>query len=183
MGPVITISGLHGTGKSTYAKAISEEFNLRHMSAGELFRQMASERGVSVEELSRIAERNKDIDHLIDEKTKAEASKGNVILDGLLVGWMASDYADLKIYLKCPDEVRLRRIAERDGITCEKAWKTTTFREDAEKKRFKRLYNIEMDDLSTYDLIINTGLMSIKSNIEVMRKFVQGYISSQGGKK
>lgn len=182
MGLVITISGLHGTGKSTYAKAISEEFNLRHMSAGALFRKIALERGLSVEELSHIAERNKDVDCLIDEKTKTEASKGNVILDGLLAGWMASDYADLKIYLKCPDDVRMRRIAERDRITYEKAGKTTTFREDAEKKRFKRLYHIEMDDLSIYDLIINTGLMSIKSNIEVMRKFVQGYISSQGGK-
>ena len=182
MGLVITISGLHGTGKSTYAKAISEEFNLRHMSAGALFRKIALERGLSVEELSHIAERNKDVDCLIDEKTKTEASKGNVILDGLLAGWMASDYADLKIYLKCPDDVRMRRIAERDRITYEKAGKTTTFREDAEKKRFKRLYNIEMDDLSIYDLIINTGLMSIESNIEVMRKFVQGYISGQGGK-
>lgn len=183
MGLVITVSGLHGTGKSTYAKAISEEFNLRHVSAGALFRQVALERGMSIEELSRTAERDKEIDRLIDDRTRREASVENVILDGLLAGWMARDNADLKIYLKCPDDVRIHRIAERDGITYEKARKTTTFREGAEKKRFKRLYDIEMNDLSIYDLIINTGLMSIKSNIEVIKKFVQEYISSQGGKR
>lgn len=180
---VITVSGLHGTGKSTYAKAISEEFNLRHVSAGALFRQIAAERGLSIEELSRTAERDKEIDRLIDDRTRGEASRRDVILDGLLAGWMARDYADLKIYLKCPDDVRMHRIAERDEITYEKARKTTTFREDTEKKRFKRLYDIEMDDLSIYDLIINTGLMSLKSNIEVIKKFVQEYISSQGGKR
>jgi len=182
MGLVITISGLHGTGKSTYAKAISEAFNLRHMSAGSLFRQIALERGVSIEELSRTAERDKEVDRLIDDRTKKEAIVGNVILDGLLAGWMARDYADLKIYLKCPDDVRMRRIAERDGMTYEESRKTTNFREDAERKRFKMLYDIEMDDLSIYDLIINTGLMSIKSNVEVIKKFVQEYISSKGGK-
>jgi len=182
MGLVITISGLHGTGKSTYAKAISEAFNLRHMSAGSLFRQIALERGVSIEELSRTAERDKEVDRLIDDRTKKEAIVGNVILDGLLAGWMARDYADLKIYLKCPDDVRMRRIAERDGMTYKESRKITNFREDAERKRFKMLYNIEMDDLSIYDLIINTGLMPIKSNVEVIKKFVQEYISSKGGK-
>ncbi|MDH5771457.1 MAG: nucleoside monophosphate kinase, partial [Candidatus Bathyarchaeota archaeon] len=117
MGLVVTISGLHGTGKSTYAKAISKEFNLRHVSAGALFRQIAAERGLSIEELSRTAERDKEIDHLIDDRTRGEASRREVVLDGLLAGWMARDYADVKIYLKCPDNVRMHRIAERDGIT------------------------------------------------------------------
>jgi len=40
---VIVIGGPHGTGKSTYAKAIAEEFSLRHLSAGEIFRQLAEE--------------------------------------------------------------------------------------------------------------------------------------------
>jgi len=183
MGLVITVSGLHGTGKSTYAKAISEEFNLRHVSAGALFRQIALERRTSIEELSRTVERDEEIDRLIDDRTRREASGGNVILDGLLAGWMAREYTDLKIYLKCPDDVRMHRIAERDGIPYEKAMKTSTFREDTEKKRFKRLYDIEIDDLSIYDLIINTGLLSLKSNIEVIKKFVQEYISSEGDKK
>ncbi|MFQ6076866.1 MAG: AAA family ATPase, partial [Candidatus Bathyarchaeia archaeon] len=48
MGLVVTVSGLHGTGKSTYARALSEAFDLRHVSAGGLFRQIALERGLSI---------------------------------------------------------------------------------------------------------------------------------------
>ncbi|MDH5771454.1 MAG: cytidylate kinase family protein, partial [Candidatus Bathyarchaeota archaeon] len=165
------------------AKAISKEFNLRHVSAGALFRQIAAERGLSIEELSRTAERDKEIDHLIDDRTRGEASRRDVVLDGLLAGWMARDYADVKIYLKCPDNVRMHRIAERDGITSITARRTTILRETTEKRRFKKLYGIDMDDLSIYDLIINTGLMSLRSNIEVIKTFVQEYISSQGGER
>ena len=39
MALAITISGLHGTGKSTYAKRIAEAFRLRYVSAGEFFRR------------------------------------------------------------------------------------------------------------------------------------------------
>ncbi len=180
MNIVITISGLHGTGKSTYARAISKEFNLRHVSAGSMFRQMALERGTSIEELSRAAEQEVDIDRVIDERTREEASKGGVVLDGLLAGWMARDKADVRIYLRCPDDVRIRRIAERDGISYERAKERTILREAIERRRFKRLYDIEMDDLSIYDLIVNTGLLPLKSNVEVINKFVREYISSRG---
>ena len=33
----ITLSGFHGTGKSTYARIIAKNLNLRHISAGGLF--------------------------------------------------------------------------------------------------------------------------------------------------
>ena len=95
MNLVITISGLHGTGKSTYARILSEGFNLRHVSAGELFRQIARERGLSVSELSKFSSKNREIDNLIDERTRGEARRGSVALDGLLAGWMAKDEADL----------------------------------------------------------------------------------------
>ena len=94
MNLVITISGLHGTGKSTYAKELAKEFGLRYISAGIIFRQIATERGVTLEELSRIAVKDKRIDRLIDKQTVDEARKGSAVLDGHLAGWMAREYAD-----------------------------------------------------------------------------------------
>ena len=44
----VTISGLHGTGKTTYARILSKDFGLRHISAGDLFRQIAKGKGVSI---------------------------------------------------------------------------------------------------------------------------------------
>lgn len=176
---VVTVSGLHGTGKSTYAKMLSKEIGLRHVSSGGLFRKIAEERGMSVKFLTKKAEKDKEVDRLIDEKTKEEAEKGSVVIDGLLAGWFAGSSADIKIYLKSSDEARIQRIAKRDGITSEEAAKETLFRENAERKRFKKFYGINLDDTSIYDYVINTSLMTLESNFKCLKTFVEEYISNR----
>jgi len=179
---VITISGLHGTGKTTYAKILSKDLGLRHVSAGELFRKIAKERCISITELSQIASRNHEIDHLIDNRTKKEAENGDVIIDGLLAGWMARDLADIKVHLVASERIRIGRIARRDRIPYEEAKKVTLLREKIERERFKRVYNINIDDNLIYDLVLNTGLRPLEANVEIIRKFIQEYVKFHGGK-
>ena len=90
--------------------------------------------------------------------------------------------SDLKIYLSAPLDVRVKRIASRDMISYSEAEEATSLREEIERRRFKSLYSIDIDDLSIYDLVLNTGLMSIELNIEVINCFIGGYIKSNGGK-
>jgi len=173
---VITIGGLHGTGKSTYAKALAKIFNLKHLSAGEMFRRIAKERGLSLLDLTSIAEKNMEIDTLIDSRVKEEARKGSIVIDGLLSAWMAGEFADVKIYLYAPDEVRFKRIAQRDNISYEEAKKVTLERERAEKERFKRYYGINIEDLTVYDIALNTELLPLESNIKVLTNALKEYI-------
>lgn len=173
----IAISGLHGTGKTTYAKYLANEYKLRHISAGELFRQIAKERNLSLTELGLAAEQNREIDQLLDERIKKELITGNVVVDGLLAGWMAAGTSSLKIYLSTFNEVRISRIASRDGLSQSEAKKVTVCRELIEKRRFKKLYNIDIDKLSIYDLVLNTCLLPIESNVEVIKSFINGYIN------
>jgi len=181
MGLVITLSGLHGTGKTTYAKTLSKIFNIRHISAGILFRQIAAEKGISISELTQFASRNDKIDQLIDERTRMEAERGNVIIDGLLAGWIALKSADIKLYLTTVDTIRFSRIAIRENISTIKARKLTLFREELERKRFIKYYNINLDNLTIYDLILNTELLSIESNVMIMKNFIQEYVKLHGG--
>jgi len=183
MNLIITISGLHGTGKSTYARRIASEFKLHHISNGELFRKIAAERGVSLSQLSQEADSNEEIDRLIDEKTNKEIAKGGVVVDGLLAGWTARRYVAIKIYLATPFESRIVRIARRDSISIKEAEKATLLREGIERRRFKRLYSIDIDDLSIYDLILNTDLLSAESNIKIICLLIKEYIEIYGGKK
>jgi len=178
---VVTISGLHGTGKSTYAHAIAEEFNLTVVSAGELFRKISKDKGISIEELTKIAETDTSIDLEIDKRTKSEAKKGAVVLEGRLTGWMAKDMAHVKILLTAPDPVRFKRIAERENLTLKDAERITVFRENRERKRFKEYYNIDLDDISIYDLIINTNKLPLKSCIKIIKEFIREYLIAEGG--
>ena len=176
---VVTISGLHGTGKSTYAKTLAEEFKLRYVSAGQLFRDIAKEKGVSMERLIQITANDPEIDHLIDERTKREAEKGDVILEGQLAGWMAKDKGGLKIFLTAPEDVRIKRIAERDSVGFEKAKAQTVLRDKAEREKYKKYYDIDITDISIYDLIMDTSLLSLEESIKILKNMISDYIARQ----
>lgn len=175
-GTVITVSGPHGTGKSTYAKALAEAFRLRYVSAGELFRDLARQKGLTLEAFSRTAAEDPTIDQAIDEMTKAEAREGAVVIDAQLSAWMAKEVADVKVLIVAVDEVRFKRIAERDGITVEEARKQTLARELIQKQRYEKYYGIDVSNMSIYDLKIDAGLYPLEKAksvvIDSVRRFM-----------
>lgn len=170
---MITVGGPHGAGKSTYAKALAEALQLRYVSAGELFRDLARERGLTLETFSKMAAEDPAIDRLIDERTKAEAKKGGVVIDAQLGAWMVKDLADVKVLIIAPDDVRFRRIAERDRISVQESRKRTLARETIQKKRYQKYYGLDVSDLSIYDLKIDTGLYPIEKAKSVVIESVR----------
>jgi len=174
---VITVSGPHGTGKSTYARALAQDLHLRYVCAGELFRELAKEREMSLESFSRYAANNSEVDHLIDERTRGEAKKGNVVVDAQLAAWMVKDEADVKLLLVASDNVRFNRIAQRDHVSFEFAKNETLAREEIQRIRYKNYYGIDVTDLSIYDLRIDTGIHPIdvtrKNILEAVRQLLQ----------
>jgi cytidylate kinase len=175
--PVITVSGLHGSGKSTYGRRIAAEYGLRHVSAGELFRQIAQEKEYDLEQLGIIASQDHSIDRLVDERTKQEAAKGNVVIDGQLTGWMAKDVADLKFFFTAPANIRIERMAKRDGEAYDIKEQETASRERIQRQRYREIYAINIDDLSIYDLIMDTSLFSIDENINILKNIISDYLA------
>jgi len=179
----VAISGKHGAGKSTIAKAIADKFKLRYVCAGMIFRQIAEDRGISLSELSNIAEHNSSIDREIDERTVKEAAKGNVVIDAYIAGWVARKYADLKIYLRAPLEVRVRRMAQRDGRRFEEVLEETRIREESQQRRFQDFYGIDVTNLQLFDLVINTETWNEKATITICIEAVKAYHKSSATTK
>jgi len=163
LGLVVTIGGPHGTGKSTYAKLIAKELKLRYTSAGQLFRDLARDKGITLEELSKQAAKSPETDRLIDERSAAEAAKGDVVIEGQLAAWMAKDLAHVRVYLTAPEDVRISRIARRDHLEYEVARKQTLERERMQRDRYRRYYGIDIGDMSLYNVIVDTGDRSVES--------------------
>ena len=168
---LITVSGLHGTGKTTIGKLIAERLGLAHHSTGEIFRDMARERRMSLVEFSKHAAKHDEIDKEIDERIKAIGSRGDAVLDGQLCWYFLQDMADHKILFTCDDDTRVARIHGRDnekqggGLTLEDARVETINRERIEQERYKKLYGVNLSDENLlregHDIIIDTTSKSI----------------------
>ncbi|AEF96047.1 (d)CMP kinase [Methanotorris igneus] len=157
---IITIGGLPGTGTTTMAKKIAEKYGLKHVCAGFIFRDMAKEMGMDLSEFSKYAEENEEVDKEIDRRQVEMAKEGNIVLEGRLAAWMLmrnNIKIDLAIWLKAPPMVRAERISIRENEDVEEAMRKMLEREQSEKKRYKEIYNIDIDDLSIYDLVIDTS--------------------------
>jgi cytidylate kinase len=152
---IITISGAPGTGTTTLARGLAQALGLRWVNSGEIFRRIASERGVSVRELNRLAEKGPEIDYQIDDAQKALAREGDGIFEGRLAGHLLP--ADLRVLLKADLKARAERIAKRESKLSEDAMQETRAREESEARRYKMYYNIDIGDLSVYDLAVDTG--------------------------
>ena len=176
-GLVIAISGLPGSGKTSLARRLAEKLGLRYLSLGEIFRRLARERKLTLEELSRIAEEDASIDKAIDDKAIEEASKGCVVVDGHISAWTLENTAHLKVLVMAPINVRAERIARRDGKSIEEALTEIRVREESESRRFMKFYGINIFDLSIFDLIVNSEKFSEEEVFEIVMTAVKAVLS------
>lgn len=169
---IITISGPPGSGKSTLAKILSARMGMELVSMGDIFRKQAEERCMSLEEFGLLAQRMEAIDRKLDEAQKNIAKeKDNIILEGRLSGFLVD--ADLKVWLKAPIEVRAERIAKRENKSVSAATSEILERERCERERYLNYYNIDIKDLSVYDLVIDTSKWSPEEITDVVVKAVE----------
>ncbi|OPY27640.1 MAG: cytidylate kinase [Methanocella sp. PtaU1.Bin125] len=169
---IITLSGQPGSGKTSVAKEIAEKYGFVIISAGEQFRKLAAERGMSLEDFGSLAEKDKSIDLAIDQRQKELSTKyPNVIVEGRLAGWTID--ADLKIWLKTPLRVRAERIAKREEIPVHRAFDETETRQKCEILRYRTFYEIDLNDLSCYDLIIDTSKWDVRGVSNIVFKAVE----------
>ncbi|TXT67300.1 MAG: Cytidylate kinase [Promethearchaeota archaeon] len=172
---LITISGLHGTGKSTVGRILAEKLNLDYYSTGNAFRSLAEEYTMSLEEFSKYVETHPHIDKKLDQKIVEMASQNDdLVVESLLSGYLLKNKADYTILLKAPLKTRLQRMMERDETNYQEKLEETKIREESEIARFKELYNINIIDKSlqknTFNIIINTKNLSIE---EVVTKILE----------
>lgn len=158
----ITIGGLPGSGSSTAARLLSKKLKIKHIDAGDIWDKMAKEYKTDILGLSQLAEKDRSIDRKLDEKMLSLAQRmKNGILEGRLIGWLCykNKIPTFKIWFKAPQGIRIKRICQRDGGKYKEIYRKTKEREKSEAKRYLEYYNIDINDLSIYDLIVDSSKM------------------------
>lgn len=157
--PAITISGPPGAGTTTVAKLLKERTGLPYVYAGELFRNKATEMGMSLADFGKYVEKHHEIDIALDDEMMALLKKGNVILEGRVSGWMAEKKKILafKVYIDAPEKVRAQRVANRESKDAAVVLKENRVREKSERKRYLAEYGFDILDTKCYDLAIDSS--------------------------
>ena len=173
---LITISGPAGSGKSTVASGLAETLGYEHVSGGDIFRDLADERGLTPLELNRLAEEEESIDRDLDRRQRElAATREDLVLESRLAGWMAGDHADFRVWLDAPLDVRVARIADREDKPPENARDETVKRAASEALRYEEYYNIDIERFDIYDLSLNTARFSPESVLDVVETAIKAY--------
>jgi len=181
---VITIGGPPGAGSTTVVRAICQKFGMRYFSTGKVFRDITIERGLSFPLFNETAE--KEVDLEVDRRSKEEAAKGGIVIESKLAAWVNKDTLNktvIKIWCTASLDTRAsrvfgdpkKRVAE-SKESLEDVKNEIQRRWDGDKRRYKEYYTYDLDDMSIYDLIIETDLLTAE---EVISKTVE-YLKERG---
>ncbi|MFW6320823.1 MAG: (d)CMP kinase [Halohasta sp.] len=172
---LITVSGPPGCGATTLCNRLSAAIDCPYVSGGDIFRELAEENGISLNQQIAEADTSDSIDRALDERLQQIAEKWGsadkpFILESRLAGWLAGDHADLRLWLDAPEDVRLDRIEGRVETQAE-----MRVREVSEAGRYQSYYDIDVSDREFYDLIINTARWDKEGVFQLVRAAIESY--------
>lgn len=169
---IITIGGLAGSGTTTAAKILSRKLQIPYLSAGEIFREMAKERGMDLLEFGKYAEGNDEIDLEIDRRQAMLANqKKDLIVEGRLSAYFVE--ADLKIWFIAPLDIRTERISQREDKDQDTVKKEIVTRGESEAVRYHEIHGIDIGNMEVYDMVINSHSFQPEGIADIILKVTE----------
>ena len=156
---IVTISGPPGSGTSTLVSKIEESRGWSSINGGDVFRDEASRRGLTVEQLSNEAKEDLDVDRALDAllQERMTSEESPEIVESRLSGWWAhlNQIECLRVWVAVSEVERARRIQIREGGEIEECLLKSQNRQRDDMERYNALYGIDLDDMAPYNLIID----------------------------
>ncbi len=172
----ITITGEIGSGKTTVGKILAKKMECDFLSVGGLRREIAKEKGLTIQELNKIGETETWTDEVADKKQiEIGKIKEKFIFEGRLSWHFIPN--SFKIFLYVSKEVGAKRVLEEkrnseqkiDSLT--EQIKINQKRSESDRKRYKLAYNIEnFFDKKHFNLIIDTSSLTPEEVVKIILK-------------
>ena len=185
----IIISGPPAIGKTTIAKGLAKEFDLIHLSGGDILKELAEEMGFETkgddwwdtqEGINFLSHRqkNSEFDKNVDDKLKKLFSKGNVVVTSYTLPWLVK--GGVKIWLDGSKENSAKRMTTRDNLSKNNALEVVQKRYNENKIIYKELYGFEFgEDLSVFDKIIKTDGLNVEQVLEIAKSTVREFFDTK----
>lgn len=161
---VISLAGELSSGKGTVSKILMKELNYEVYRNGDYFRKLAKEKGMSVTEFNEYVKQHSEIDIQIENSAKEYAKNHDRFIIDARLGWYAVPES-FKVYLKVDIDVAAKRAFENKDEDKKETERFETIEEqkadmkkrfELENERYYQVYGVRKDDMSNYDLVIDT---------------------------
>jgi len=185
----IIISGPPAIGKTTIAKGLAKEFDLIHLSGGDILKELAEEIGFvtkgndwwdTQEGINFLSHRqkNSEFDKNVDDKLKKLFSQGNVVITSYTLPWLVK--GGVKIWLAGSKENSAQRMITRDNLPKNNTLEIVQKRYDENKVIYRTLYGFVFgEDLSVFDKIIETDDLNAEQVLEIAKSTVRNFFEAK----
>jgi len=176
MTTIITITGDLGSGKSTVSNLLKERLNFDYVYTGRIQREIANRYHMTTLELNEYAETHPEIDEEIDATFKSLSESSNLVVDSRMAWFFIPQ--SFKVYLKTELAVAINRIScdgeriNESYASIEEASAQIIARKESENRRYLELYGVDCADMSHFDLMIDTSLITPE---QVVDTIIAGY--------
>ena len=168
----LTVSGPPGSGTSTLVGKLCDDLGWSSVNGGDIFREEASNRGLTVVEFSALCKQDLDVDRSLDTIVRNAMSdpEGPEVVESRLCGWWAHELGLQcpKVWISVSDEERARRIQNREGGDYQTCLDLSKQRRSDDMERYHELYGIDLDDMSPYTLVVDADELDAKEVFAVV---------------
>ncbi len=187
---IISFNGDHGSGKSTIAKKIAATFEYDRFYMGKIFRDMARNEGVSYTDFLELLKKDSSYDEKVDDYVVELANKkNNFIIESRTAWHFIPD--SFKIYLKVDEnegakrmfedylENEHRKVEDNNIKTKEDIKHISRNRKKSDDERYKKIYNIDVNDMSQYDLVLDTTKLDKNEVYQEVKESIEKFIDRE----
>ena len=159
----VTVSGHPGSGTSTLVSLLCETKGWSSLNGGELFRQEAKRRNMSLSDFGQLCKEDLEVDRQLDALLKEEMMRTDEeapsVIESRLSGWWAYKLglSAPRIWLEVDDIERAKRVQTREGGDLNSIIEANQQRSKVDEQRFDELYGLLPQQTEPYTHIINAS--------------------------
>lgn len=182
---IISMAGDIASGKGTVTSLLQQELGYEIYKNGEYVRKLAKEMNMSIIEFQEYLNAHEEIDRQVEKSAAIYASEhDNLIIDARL-GFYAVPHS-FKVYLRVDINEAAKR-AYNDSLrkdtevyeSIDMAIKDIKYRYEQENMRYLKTYNVRRDDMSNYDLVIDTTEKSPKEVADIILREYKSWLKDK----
>lgn len=177
---IISISGMPGSGKSTVARMVAERLKMKRYYMGGMRREIAREKGLTIQQLNRIGEKEEWTDKEVDDFQRDLGKReDNFVIEGRTSFFLIPQSIKIFLYVKLKtgalrifgDMKSGSKRNEGDFGSPKEVEKSLKERLKSDRKRYKKYYKVDIMDKSHYDLVIDTTKLTAEQVVEKILDF------------